>query len=69
MTAIYRAKANRFLISQGNKKKKRRLTIIIHRICKIVEELYLLFVWKTSDATKVTDGRKWPAAAMQRVRL
>lgn len=39
------------------KVKKKRITIIIHRICKRVEELYLLFVWKTLDAAKVTDGR------------
>lgn len=38
LTAIYRAKANRFLVSQGKKKRIK----VIHGFSKIVQELYLL---------------------------
>lgn len=45
------------------KEKKRIKTI--HGFSKIVEELYLLFIWKTEDATKTTNSPKCSAAVVQ----
>lgn len=61
LTAIYHAKANRFLVSQGKKKKKKNNTWDFW----IVEELDLLFIYKTEDATKIPNGHKCSAAVMQ----
>lgn len=52
LTAIYRAKANRFLVFQGEKKRIKR----IHGFSEIFEELHLLFIWKTEDATKIMNS-------------
>ena len=45
-------------------KEKKRIKII-HGFSKIVEELYLLFIWKTEDATKITNSPKCSAAVVQ----
>lgn len=37
----------------------------MHGFSKTFEELYLLFIWKTEDATKNTNGSKCPAAVMR----
>lgn len=46
-------------------KEKKRIKIIMHGLSKIFEELYLLFVWKAVDATKITNSLKWSAAVIQ----
>lgn len=44
---------------------KEKIIKIMHGFSKTVEELYLLFVWKTENAEKLTNGPKHSATVMQ----
>ena len=61
LTAIYRAKANRFLVSQGKKKKNKSNTWVFQNSSRII----FIIIWKTEDATKITNSPKCSAAMMQ----